>query len=138
MNKARLYLVLFCLMLSGCASGATVGIGGGGGSYGGGGGIGISFPVGSGETDSPSNYGTPLPNYMTSNLSQAYPDPNCYQPMKPDADDSTGSFMVYKQQLDKYRVCIDTYVQKAKNDMQTIEAKANSAMREYRLFVTRP
>ena len=76
--------------------------------------------------------------YLGSNLYSPYPKPNCYEPMKPDRDDSAGSYMLYKQQLDKYRICVDTYVKNAKNDMQDIEAKANSALRQYRLFVTRP
>ena len=142
MNKTCLYLAVFCMLLSGCGSGATVGIGGSAGSGGSSGGIGISFPMGqdpagSSSVSSSSSRGD-LPNYMTSNLNQPYPDPDCYQPLKPDRDDSAGSFMVYRQQLERYRVCIDTYAAKAKNDMETIEAKANNALREYRLFVSRP
>ena len=165
MNK-HLYLliVLFCFALSACASGATVGVGGHGGSYGAGGGIGISFPVGgdgSGDESATQTQGTQQQggseeptlehdpaavdamgqsagNYIGSNLQRPYPKHNCDQPMKPSSDDSHGMYMIYKQRLDKYRLCIDTYAKNAKNDMQDIEAKANSALREYRLFVTRP
>lgn len=161
MSKTYLcFLGVFVFCLSACGTGATVGVGGGGGSYGGGGGIGISFPVGGdsggqyeqgqpkqaepgtqegeeAEHDSES-VGVAGPNYIGSNLGSPYPKPNCYQPMKPDRGDSSGSYMIYKQQLDKYRICVDTYVKNAKNDMIDIENKANSALREYRQFVTMP
>lgn len=140
MNKFSLYFCLLCLGLSGCANGASVGIGGGAGSYGAGGGIGLSFPLEASEQQSTAAATEEQAgaHYLSSNLNTPYPKHDCYQPMKPDSGDSAGSYMLYKQQLEKYRICIDTYARNAKNDMMDIEAKANSALREYRLFVTRP
>lgn len=151
LNKLLFAICSLSLALTAC-SGATTSIGAGGGSYGGGGGVAISFPVGDASS---SNTGSSTVNnnantaensttntnsgaYIGSNLFKPYPKNDCYEPMKPDRGDSAGSYMLYKQQLDTYRMCIDTYVKNAKNDMQDIEAKANSALRQYQLFVTRP
>lgn len=135
MRKKYIFLVsLLALTLTACGSGAGLSVGGGGGSSGAGGGVGLTFPVG-GDSGAPAATSA---TSLGSNLASSYPDHNCQQPMKPDPGDSDGLFMVYKQQLDRYRMCIDTYVKNAKNDMQSIENKANSALREYRQFVTMP
>ena len=141
MKKLGLFFCLLCLGLSGCANGAAVGIGGGAGSSGAGGGIGLSLPLGEGSDQQSSGNATGEQggaDYLNSNLSGPYPDPNCNQPMKPDPGDSAGLYMIYQQQLEQYRVCIDTYAKNAKNDMMEIENKANNALREYRMFVTMP
>lgn len=152
LNKLTFFICSLSLALTACG-GATTSIGAGGGSYGGGGGVAISFPVGdaSSQNSNSSSVKNTQPGelgldknandnsaYIGSNLFKPYPKNDCYEPMKPDRDDSAGSYMLYKQQLDTYRMCIDTYVKNAKNDMQDIEAKANSALRQYQLFVTRP
>lgn len=151
---SALAVILLATPLITLGCGSTTSIGAGGGNHGGGGGIAISFPLESENSDS--GYSTtestttteagmenadpnsPSGTALNSNLLSAYPKHNCYQPMKPSSDDSSGQYMIYKQQLDKYRLCIDTYVKNAKNDMIDIENKANNAMREYRLFVNRP
>ncbi len=73
-----------------------------------------------------------------SNLFSPYPSHSCYEPLKPDRDDSAGSYMIYRKQLDTYRTCIDTYVRNAKSDISEIESKANSALRQYNNFVRMP
>ena len=151
-SKLAFAICSLSFVLTAC-TGATTSIGGGGGSYGGGGGVAISFPVGE---SSPQNSRTSNVNsktqsgelamkndanngsYIGSNLFKPYPKNDCYEPMKPDRDDSAGSFMLYRQQLDTYRWCIDTYVKNAQNDIQDIETKAHNAQRQYKLFVNRP
>ncbi|EGY23975.1 hypothetical protein DA2_3809 [Desulfovibrio sp. A2] len=63
-----------------------------------------------------------------------YPDHTCYPPSKPVVYDDL-SISYFKSDMETYRNCVQRYVEGAKNDVSTIQEKADKAVADYNRFV---
>ncbi|MBG3878012.1 hypothetical protein FVW20_13590 [Desulfovibrio oxamicus] len=67
-----------------------------------------------------------------------YPDAQCTSPMRPFAGDKAWEWDMYRQKMGAYRACVDTYVRRARADIEHIQGKIDKAVREYNREVTMP
>ena len=73
--------------------------------------------------------------YGSSNLDVfGYPDPDCHEPIIP-YDRSEYAIDAFNMELNSYRMCIEQYLEAAKNDQQMIMEKHNEVVNRYNRFV---
>ena len=63
-----------------------------------------------------------------------YPDPSCTQPYVPYSSDKY-AWQSFQYDLEKYKSCIQEYLEAAENDKKRISEKANEAIDNFNRFV---
>lgn len=60
-----------------------------------------------------------------------YPAENCRSPLRPLGGDSAREWASYREDMLRYRACVDAYVRVARDDMRRIQERIDKAVRDY-------
>lgn len=60
-----------------------------------------------------------------------YPAENCRSPLRPLGGDSAREWAAYREDMLRYRACVDAYVRVARDDMRRIQERIDKAVRDY-------
>lgn len=60
-----------------------------------------------------------------------YPEAQCRSPLRPLGGDGPREWTYYRQDMLRYRACIENYAQIAREDIKRIQAQLDKAVREY-------
>ncbi|AAS96329.1 hypothetical protein [Nitratidesulfovibrio vulgaris] len=74
-----------------------------------------------------------LPAHAEGSLlpSGEYPEADCRSPLRPLAGDRHSEWMHYRNEMLRYRACVEAYVRTAREDMQRIQRQVDRAVRDY-------
>lgn len=81
-----------------------------------------------------------LPAFAEGSLLPAgdYPEADCRSPLRPLAGDRHSEWMHYRNEMLRYRACVEAYVRTAREDMQRIQRQIDRAVRDYNREATMP
>lgn len=67
-----------------------------------------------------------------------YPEAQCRSPLRPLAGDKQWEWMHYRDEMARYRACVEEYVRAAREDIRIIQEQMDRAIRDYNREATMP